>query len=569
MRHLFLLLLFVTFTCRLSSQISIIGPATPSNNWTTDHDLTLSSGVWTGTFALNAGELKFRNNHDWAENWGASAFPSGTAVANGPSIPVSPAGVYIISFDLTTLAYTFTLSIGNVGIATATPTQKLEVNGKIKLGDDPNPPSAGTVRWNDAAQDFEGYDGSQWRSLTKANTPAWGPDDISLHENDKLTASDGAWTDWFGHSVAISGDYAIVGAYWDDIGSNYEQGSAYIFQRSGTSWYEYYKLTANDGAEFAQFGISVSISGDYAIVGAAYDDIGSNTNQGSAYIFHRSGTSWTQQIKLTASDGATGDNFGASVSISGDYAIVGAVNDDIGSNTNQGSAYIFAYDSGVSTWVYTNKLTASDGATNDYFGASVSISGDYAIVGAYGDDIGSNTNQGSAYIFHRSGTSWTQQAQLTASDGESGDYFGHSVSISGDYAITGAYYDNIGSNTDQGSAYIFYKSGTSWTQQIKLTASDGVTGEWFGFSVSISGDYAIVGALNDAIGNNGSQGSAYIFHRSGTTWTQQAKLTASDGESSESFGNSVSISGDEVIIGAEADDIVSENEGSAYIFHKN
>jgi len=521
--------------------------------------------VWTGTFALSAGELKFRNNHNWAENWGANAFPSGTAVANGPSIPVSPAGVYIISFDLTTLAYTFTLSIGNVGIATATPTQKLEVNGKIKLGDDPNPPSAGTVRWNDAAQDFEGYDGSQWRSLTKANTPAWGPEDISLHENNKLISGDGATSDYFGRSVSISGDYVIVGANGDD-----NQGSAYIFQRSGTWWTQQAKLTASDGEPGDNFGYSVSISGDYAIVGAEFDDIGSNTDQGSAYIFHRSGTIWTQQIKLTASDGASGDHFGVSVYISGDYAIVGARDDAIGSNANQGSAYIFAYDSGVSTWVYTNKLTASDGATGDFFGFSVSISGDYAIVGAPGDDIGSNTYQGSAYIYHRSGTTWTEQAKLITSDGVTDDYFGSSIFISGDYVIVGAIGDDIGSNTDQGSTYIFHRSGTYWTQQAKLTPSDGATSDNFGYSVSISGDYAIVSAYGDAIGSNLYQGSAYIYHRSGTTWTQQIKLTASDGESSDYFGRSVSISGDYAIVGSYLDDIGSNlSQGSAYIFKKN
>ena len=163
------------------------------------------------------------------------------------------------------------------------------------------------------------------------------------------------------------------------------------------------------------------------------------------------------------------------------------------------------------------KLVASDGAASDRFGCSVSISADgaYAVIGAYNDAIGANTSQGSAYIFVRSGTSWTQQAKLVASDGATNDKFGYSVSISADgaYAVIGAYYDDIGANGDQGSAYIFVRSGTSWTQQAKLVASDGAASDQFGWSVSISADgaYAVIGAYGDDTGANNGQGSAYIF----------------------------------------------------------
>jgi len=209
-------------------------------------------------------------------------------------------------------------------------------------------------------------------------------------------------------------------------------------------------------------------------------------------------TNWPEKAKLLASDGATNDTFGRSVSISGDYAIVGARSDDSG----KGSAYIFRWDG--TNWVQQQKLTASDGAASDYFGTSVSISGDCAIVGAYGDD----SYKGSAYIFKWDGTNWVQQQKLTASDGITNDYFGYSVSISGSEAIIG----ENGDDGSKGSAYIFKSNGTSWSQQAKIVASDGAAGDYFGYSVSISGNYAIVGVPYDD-DEGSSSGSAYIFNK--------------------------------------------------------
>ena len=422
-------------------------------------------------------------------------------------------------------------------------TGSLSVTGRIKLGDDNNTPTAGTVRWNDVAQDFEGYDGSQWRSLTKVNTPPWGTNYTLVYENDKLTANDGLPDDWFGCSVSINGDYAIVGAFGDDIGSNVDQGSAYIFFRSGNTWTQQAKLTAADGSTDDNFGYSVSISGDYAIVGAYGDDIGSNMNQGSAYIFVRSDNTWTQQAKLTVADGATDDNFGYSVSISGDYTILGAPNDD-----SSGSAFVFLRSG--SSWIQHSKLIPTDPSPFMWFGGKVSISGDYVVIGAQHNQIGANLNQGSAYLFYRLGTSWTQQAKLIASDGAGDDRFGSSVSISGDYAMIGAYFDDVGDNSNQGSAYIFFRDGTTWTQQAKLTSENGEADDVFGRSVSIYGEFAV-----------GTQfSSCKIFTRSNSTWATQANFFSSDGASS------VSINGNYTIFGSISN---RNNRGAAYIFNKN
>jgi hypothetical protein len=372
---------------------------------------------------------------------------------------------------------------------------------------------------------------------------------LSQPTETKLTASDGEQGDGFGVSVSISGDYAVVGAGGDANCS----GSAYVFRRDGTAWIEETKLTASDGAEGDEFGVSVSISGDYAVVGA----YGDANYRGSAYVFRQDGTAWVEETKLTASDGAEGDSFGWSVSISGDYAVVGA-----GGDANySGSAYVFRRDG--TAWVDETKLTASDGAAYDNFGRSVSISGHYAVVGASGDDD-NGLSSGSAYVFRRDGTAWVEETKLTARDGTPGHGFGESVSISGDDAFVGASGDDD-NGLGSGSAYVFRRDGTAWVEKAKLIASDGAAYDYFGGSVSISGDYAVVAAVaND---DNGEwSGSAYVFRRDGPAWVEEAKLTASDGAAYDYFGRSVSISGDDAVVGAFLDDDNGEGSGSAYVY---
>ena len=317
----------------------------------------------------------------------------------------------------------------------------------------------------------------------------------------RLLANDRAANDLFGESVSISGGTAIVGAVWDDD-NGLSSGSAYIFKDSGTGWAQAAKLLAADGAAYDQFGRSVSISGGTAIVGAEGDD-DNGYDSGSAYLFKDTGTGWVQAAKLLAGDGAASDHFGQSVSISGGTAIVGAMWDDDNGSWS-GSAYIFQ-DTG-SGWTQEAKLVADDGVQSDYFGYSVSISGGKAIVGAYGDaDKGSDS--GSAYIFQDTGSGWDQVAKLVAADGAAADHFGFSVSISGGTAIVGADGDDD-KGPWSGSAYIFQDTGTGWTQEAKLLAADAVyESDHFGFSVSISGGTGLVGARSD----DNCAGSAYIF----------------------------------------------------------
>jgi hypothetical protein len=372
----------------------------------------------------------------------------------------------------------------------------------------------------------------------------------------KIQASDKQGSDLFGYSVAIDGDYAIVGSRNEDTGAA-DAGAAYIFKRDGTSWSEQAKIQASDKQGSDMFGHSVAISGDYAIVGALYED---TTDAGAAYIFKRDGTSWTEQAKIQASDKQAYDLFGNSVSISEDYAIVGAPYED-SSATDAGAAYIFKRDG--TSWTEQTKIQASDPGANVLFGHSVAISGDYAIVGAHQEDAGA-ADAGAAYIFKRDGTSWTEQAKIQASDKQMGDQFGYSVAISGDYAIVGSQQEDAG-GTNAGAAYIFKRDGTSWTEQTKIQASDPGVDDRFGYSVAISGDYAIVGAHQEDTGA-ADAGAAYIFKRDGTSWTEQAKIQASDKAGSDQFGFSVAISGDYTVVGALYEDTGDTNAGGAYIY---
>ena len=305
---------------------------------------------------------------------------------------------------------------------------------------------------------------------------------------------------------------------------------------SASSWFKVQELTAADAAANDGFGRTISVSGDYAIVGAPDDD-DHGLSSGSAYIYKRSGSTWSQQQKLDAWDAEADDKFGWSVSLSGNYAIVGAPESD-DSGSSSGSAYIFQLSG--STWYYQQKLVASDGAQLNDFGSSVAISSDgYAIVGAYcNNGNGIAICSGAAYIFKLSGSTWSQHQKLVASDVASFAYFGRSVSISSTgYAIVGASNGNAGS----GSAYIFKLSISTWSEQQKLVASDAVSGDLFGTSVSVSGGYAIVGAPGNDDSGSGS-GSAYIYELSGSVWVMTKYLVASDAKSGDNFGSSVAIS---------------------------
>lgn len=400
-----------------------------------------------------------------------------------------------------------------------------------------------------------------WAVLTRA-TPVRGQ--CSPVELAKLTASDAADNDGFGYCISVFGDTTVVGAVNDDHLGGIDAGSAYVFVRSGGVWTQQATLIASDATSGDKFGCAVAVFGDTAVVGAYAGDAVGVADAGCAYVFTQTGEVWIQQAKLTALDAAASDRFGVSVSVHGDTAVVGANTDDTVSGTNTGSAYVFTRSDGI--WTQQAKLTASDAAAQDLFGGPVAVDGDTSVVAAPMDSNANGTSAGSTYVFTRSGETWTQQAKLIASNGAANDLFGASAALSGNTALVGA----NGHSGARGSVYVFIRSAGAWTQQAELTASDAAAFDQFGFSTALAGDTAVIGALEDDHPGASNAGSAYLFTRIGVTWSQRAKLIASDVATFDRFGNWIGIYGNSVVVGAWADDHAGgANAGSAYVFNLN
>ena len=375
----------------------------------------------------------------------------------------------------------------------------------------------------------------------------------------------GAYADHFGSCSKLSADgntalVATVPASWTG-----RPGSVSVLVRNGTNWSQQATLTAVNGAAGDVFGCSLSLStgGNTALVGAYGTDTAGGTDAGSAYVFVRSGTIWTQQAKVTAADGATNDYFGIAVSLSGDgnMMLVGSYGVDTVAGTDAGSAYVFVRSG--TNWSQQAKLTSGDGAASDLFGSAVSLNGDgsTALVGARYDDTTAGQNAGSAYVFVRSGTSWSQQAKLTAGGASSNDEFGcaASLSLDGNLALVGA----LGRIT--GIAFAFARNGSNWSQQAELTATDRASGDKFGTSVELSGNgnMALIGApYRNVLGYGLPIGTAYIFMRAGSSWPQQAQLWPAT--NSAYFGCAASLSSDAstALVGAHDEN----NNGAAYVF---
>ncbi|MDY7107187.1 MAG: hypothetical protein SYC29_00985 [Planctomycetota bacterium] len=369
----------------------------------------------------------------------------------------------------------------------------------------------------------------------------------------RLTADDAEDLDFFGSSVSVSGAIAVVGARLDDDAcpdNPYcDSGAAYVFD--ATTGEQLHKLTADDAEGGDWFGSSVCVSGDIIVVGAC----GDNVATGCAYVFDS--TTGEQLHALLANDGAVEDWFGASVFVSGNIIVIGADSDD-DAGAYSGAAYVFD----ATTGEQLHKLTAVDASLGDFFGVSVSLSANTIAVGATGDDQ-AGENAGAAYVFDA--TTGEQLHKLTAVDGEEDDWFGASVSVSGSTVVVGAHCDDH-EVTDAGAAYVF--DATTGEQLYKLTAHDPELEDYFGLSVAIHGDTVVVGALyDDAAWPEDpvcDSGAAYVFDAS--TGQQIKKLTANDGACGDYFGLSVFVRGEFMAIGAPWGDVEEYEPGAAYIF---
>lgn len=311
------------------------------------------------------------------------------------------------------------------------------------------------------------------------------------------------------------------------------------------------QVQANDLGAADEFGSAVAIDGDTMIVGASQEDPGGLTEAGAAYVFTRVDGAWVQQVKLVASDASAIDFFGASVAIFGNTAVVGAP----GANNNSGSAYVFERSGEV--WTETAKLAGASQLANVVFGTSVAISGARVIVGS--------PLFSSAYVFERGAGDWPLEQRLFTN--ASGTSFGQSVAIRGNTAVVGATRDDS-AGAEAGAAYVFAFVADNWEVEATLTVGVGIRTDEFGSSVTLDGDTTIVGArFRDDAGDN--TGAAYVFTRRGTAWQQQAKLLPSEGQPADEFGSSVSLVGDTALVGAPGSDLEREDAGAAYLFARD
>jgi hypothetical protein len=475
-------------------------------------------------------------------------------------------------------------------------------------------PMGGTQRLAGSDSAPAGLSAADWTGIVQQmNPPA---------QQAYLKASNTGANDHIGYAVSVSGDTLVAGAYRessnatgvngnqnDDSAAN--SGAAYVFVRDGTNWSQQAYLKASNAEAGDTFGGVVAVSGDTVVVGATSESssaTGVNGNQsdnsarnsGAAYVFVRNGTNWSQQAYLKAFNLGGDIVFGVSVAVSGDTIVVGAVressnargvNGDWTTNSAQysGAAYVFVRSG--TNWNPQAYLKASNADAFDSFGRSVAVSGDTMVVGASGEssnatevngdqDDNSAYGAGAAYVFVRTGTNWTQQAFLKASNAQGGSLvygpptqgFGYAVAASGETVVVAAPGESSSatgvngnqtdhSATNSGAAYVFVRHGTNWSQQAYVKASNTGAGDRFGYSVAVSGDTALIGAYQEdsnATGVGGDQannnaadaGAAYIFVRRGTNWSQQAYLKASNTEAGDGFGHWVSVSGGTVAAGA-------------------
>ena len=387
--------------------------------------------------------------------------------------------------------------------------------------------------------------------------------------------TDGAAGDHFGISVAIDGDTAVVGA---DRANN-KKGSAYIFTRDSVSgvWTQQAKLEGENEGD--QFGWAVAVDGDTVVVGAHALDVGDETNSGAVYVFTKSGSTWIQAAKLTPTVPEAYAFFGGSVALDGNTLVIGSRLYDTGGYLNAGAAYVFTKSG--STWSKQAKLTASIPRQLAALGYSLAVDGDTVLVGAFGDDtIRGELGSGSAYVFEKPSEGWddddysgNETAKLTASDRQPSGYFGFSVALDGDTAVIGArqHSDPI-TGAGSGAAYVFARESGGWGEKAKLTSSDAAAGDNFGVSVAVEEDTVVVGSWQDD-DNGRNSGSAYVFEKPAPGWArtfETLKLTAPDGAANDRFGWSVAVDlddarGDLALVGAYSDDHDVGDDGSIEI----
>ncbi|MGC8879268.1 MAG: FG-GAP repeat protein [Anaerolineae bacterium] len=417
------------------------------------------------------------------------------------------------------------------------------------------------------------------------------PDTVSGQAIVPLQKLEGSATwqqDNFGWSLALDGDYLVVGAPHYTT-TDATPGSAYIFKRNtgSNSWTEVKQLLADDGRLSDRFGYAVAISGDKVVIGAPWADVGGWQDAGAAYVFRRDkdgAGNWGQVAKLTASDIYThSDHMGTTVAIDGNTIVVGAAEKEVNNVRDAGAAYIFT-SSGTDNWSQSAILTATTPHVQDLFGRAVTIDGDTVVVGAPWANTGTQLDTGFAQIFYRSGTQWNEVKKISASDPQPYDRFGTSLALDGDTLVVGAPQPDYKHPSDPskdvlpgpGAAYIFERNtggADQWGQRTKISATEGTSGDRFGFATYVTGDVVVVGAYLTEVAEDIYRGAAYVFERNAggnNVWGQTTQLLAQDGKMGDQFGFAVAAQGNILAVGAPYANrgTVVLNSGAVYLFFR-
>lgn len=394
---------------------------------------------------------------------------------------------------------------------------------------------------------FNGFAGQGTAYVFERGGNAW-------TERAILRVASGIGGDQFGNAVALEGDIALGGAANVAIGANPNQGAVHAFvHTSGNTWMEQARIDSGNGAYEAQFGAAVALWDAWAVVGAPGENVGNNASQGAAYVFARHGAEWTLDARLLGPDGAAGDAFGSAVAVSDTHLLIGAPLHERGGLVDHGAVHVFARDG--DDWVLQTTLLP-DGIADQFdggvlFGSALALQGTRALIGAPGARNSGMFNSGAGFVFDRSGAVWSQTSRLAATDPAPNDRTGASLALDGDTAVLGAPDDDVDGRSDQGSALVFVRSGDAWTQQTRLVAPDGATSDNAGIAVALSGDTALLGIPDATIGTTPEQGAVRVFRRSGNTWSAQQKLVASDGANYDTFGTTLAFDGDVALIGTD------------------
>ena len=392
-------------------------------------------------------------------------------------------------------------------------------------------------------------------SLFSSATPAqWAAIEIQ-----ELDAGATSTDDFFGFSVDVDGDRAVVGAPSED-GLAPDSGRAHVFTRSGGVWSPEAVLEAFDGQPLDFFGVSVSIDGDTALVGAFLDEA-TLFREGSVYVFVRSGTTWAQQTVLNASDPTSGMNFGGRVVIQGDTAVIGAPGKIIGTESFAGGAYVFVRTGGV--WSEEAILEPGDPTSLGGYGSGLAFEGDTLLVGA---PLARHLTQqvGAVYAYQRQGTAWSEVQKIVTSGLIPVTRFGDSVALEGELAVVGAPFDST-TFWRAGSAYVFRKLAGTWIEETKLAASDAQEEGDFGSEVALSGDVAVICSPGTDFNGLCSVGAAYVFVDSLSGWTEELKIEAPHPETGLFFANSVALVGSRAVLGT-SDSYPAGGHGRANVY---